>query len=394
MQEARRIEPPEWMTDYRCVKVMGVLGGYDTHPEALFVGGCVRNFLLGQPVADVDIATLHPPLEVIDRLKAAGVRYVPTGLDHGTVTAIVDDGSYEITTLRKDIEADGRHAVIAFSKDWAEDAERRDFTMNTLLASPDGAIYDPTGQGLDDLEARRIRFVGDAMARVQEDYLRIFRFFRFYALYGAGPPDEEAIAACAANADKVSMLSRERITQECLKILSIPDPSPFVKLMVAHKITPCLETTFRADILANLCALQCRHDVTDVMARLFTIGGMGVSVFEGELVISNEQKRHLDALAKGMARLTRLSKPKIRELVYREGNPIAVQVYLLKLTQKGSLPDLELLDIARYWQAPIFPIKAEQLIEAGVSRGPALGQKLRELEEKWVKSDFSNITNI
>lgn len=393
MQQARRIAPPECMTDYRCVKLMRIIGGYEAQPEALFVGGCVRNVLLGLPAADVDIATIHHPLQVIERLKAAGIRYVPTGLEHGTVSAIIDDVSFEITTLRKDIETDGRHAVIAFSTDWAEDAERRDFTINTLLASPEGAIYDPTGQGLDDLEARRIRFVGDANARVQEDYLRIFRFFRFYARYGEGLPDPDAIAACAASADKIATLSRERVTQEFMKILDIPDPSPVLKLMVAHKITPCLETTFREHVLRNLCELQRRHDAPDVMARLFAIGGMSAHFFEDGMIFSNAQKKHLETLAQGMTIVKRLSKAKIRELVYRIGNQMAVQVYLLRLTQNDDLPNLELLDIARYWQAPVFPVKAEQLIEAGISRGPALGQRLRELEEKWIKSDFSNITN-
>ncbi len=394
MQAAQQIPTPGWMTDYRCVRVMRVLGAYEDAPQALFVGGCVRNTLLDKPVSDIDIATRHHPLQVIEKLKAAGIRYIPTGLEHGTVTAVVDDGSFEITTLRKDIETDGRHAVIAFSDSWLEDAQRRDFTINTLLAAPNGEIFDPTGEGLADLEARRIRFVGVPSERVCEDFLRIFRFFRFHAQYGEGAPDAAALAACAQFADKITTLSRERVTQEFLKILAVPDPSPIIKLMVANKITPCLEKTFREPVLHTLCHLQRRHEAQDIMARLLAIGNLQPHYFEDGLLLSNAQKKHLEKLAIGLKILTRLSKPKIRELVYRIGNQMALQAYLLRLVQKDDMPNLELLDIARYWQAPVFPLKAEQLIEAGVSRGPALGSKLKEMEEKWIKSDFSNVPKI
>lgn len=391
MLPARQVTPPDWMTDYRCVKVMRVLGAYEKPEQALFVGGSVRNLLYDKPVNDVDIATSHTPLIVIEKLKAAGIRFVPTGLDHGTVTAVIDEATFQITTLRKDIDTDGRHAVIAFTTDWKEDAQRRDFTMNTLLASPEGEVFDPLGQGLEDLDARRVKFVGHASERIAEDYLRIFRFFRFYAQYGEGAPDAEAIAACRAQADKITILSRERITQEVLKILDVPDPSAIVKLMVDCGVSPCLEKTFKESILKSLCGLQVRHDAKDLMARLLAIGGMKPNYFEDGLLFSNPQKKHLETLALGLTILNRPNKKKIRELVYRIGNQMALQTYLLRLTQKNDLPDLELVDIARYWQAPEFPIKAEALIEAGVSRGPALGKKLRELEEKWVKSDFGKI---
>lgn len=382
------------MTEHGCVRVLDVLGAYGPRPEALFVGGCVRNLLLDRPVADLDIATTHHPLQVIEKLKAAGIRYVPTGLEHGTVTAIVDNSTFEITTLRKDIETDGRHAVIAFSTDWAEDAQRRDFTINTLLAAPDGAIYDPTGQGLDDLEARRVRFVGNASQRVQEDYLRIFRFFRFYAQYGEGEPDATAMAACAAHADRLTTLSRERVTQEFMKIMAAPDPSTVLVPMVTHKITPYLEKSFHEKNLRDFCHLQLRHDAMDIMARLFMISDMRPDFFNEWLILSNAQKKYLETLAQGMDILKRPARTKLRELVYRVGNRMAVQVYLLRLTQNGDLPDLDLLDIARYWQAPVFPVKAEQLIEAGIQRGPALGKRLKDLEKDWIKSDFSNSPEI
>ena len=391
MLPARQVTLADWMTDYRCVKVMRVLGGYEKPAQTLFVGGCVRNLLYGKPVNDVDIATSHTPLVVIEKLKSAGIRFVPTGLDHGTVTAVIDEATFQITTLRKDIDTDGRHAVIAFTTDWKEDAQRRDFTMNTLLASPEGEIFDPLGQGLEDLDAHRVKFVGHASERIAEDYLRIFRFFRFHAQYGEGAPDADAIAACRAQADKITILSRERITQEVLKILDVPDPSAIVKLMLDSGVLPCLEKTFKESNLKSLCDLQIRHDARDLMARLLAIGDMKPNYFEEGLSFSNAQKKHLETLGLGLTILSRPNKKKIRELVYRIGNQLALQTYLLRLTQKNDLPDLELVDIARYWQAPEFPIKAEALIASGTSRGPALGKKLRELEEKWVKSDFSKI---
>ena len=370
---------------------MRVIGGFEHPAQSLFVGGCVRNMLLDMPVSDIDIATRYKPLEVIERLKEAGLRYIPTGLEHGTVTALVDDATFEITTLRKDIDTDGRHAVIAFTDDWREDAQRRDFTINTLLASPDGMLYDPTGTGLEDIDARRVRFVGNAQERISEDYLRIFRFFRFYARYGDGAPDAEALAACAAQADKIEKLSRERITQEVFKIISEPDPSSIIALMVKTGVLPCLKNTYKESVLASLCSLQARHDARDLMARLLAIADMKPNYFEDGLVFSNAQKKHLEMLGMGLSHLRRPSKKSMRALVYRIGNQMALQTYLLRLTERNDLPDLELLDIARYWQAPAFPVKAEQLIAAGISRGPELGQKLKELEEKWIKSDFSKV---
>lgn len=388
MLPARQIAPPEWMTDYRTVKLMRVLDGYGENPQALFVGGCVRNFILGIPVNDIDIATIHHPLQVIEKLKTAGLRYAPTGLEHGTVTAIVDDWVFEITTLRKDIDTDGRHAVIAFTDEWRVDSYRRDFTMNTLLASPEGAIYDPTEQGLDDLDARRVVFVGNAEERIAEDYLRIFRFFRFHAQYGAGEPDARALKACKDLAHKIPKLSRERVTQEFLKTLDAPDPSSVLELMVDNGVTPHLQKTFRRDALQTLCALQSRHDAKDIMARLLLIGGAKPDFFEPYLMLSNAQKKYMQSLNAGVDILSRSGKKKMRELVYRVGNKIALQAYLMRLTQKNDLPDLELLDIARYWAAPEFPVKAVQLIEAGVPQGPMLGKQLKTLEEKWIEKDF------
>lgn len=385
---AKNIVPPFWMADYRSVKVMRALGAYEAEPQALFVGGCVRNSLLEKPVSDIDIATVHQPLAVIEKLKAAGIRYVPTGLDHGTVTAIVEDASFEVTSLRRDIDTDGRYAVIAFTTKWEEDAQRRDFTINTLLAGMDGAIYDPTGLGLEDIEKRRIAFVGEPAQRIAEDYLRILRFFRFYAQYGEGAPDKGALEACAENAAKISSLSRERVTQEFLKMLAVAQPDSVLRLMFSNGVLADVGSAFKQAEMELLCELQGRYDAHDIMARLFTVSDMKPDYFEERFVLSNAQKRQIEVFAQGLEILKSVSKKKMRELVYRVGNAAALQVYFLYLSKKDRLPDIELIEIARYWQPPAFPVKADELIRAGVLQGPALGKKLKELEDKWIAKDF------
>lgn len=394
MLPARQITPPSWMMDSRSEQIMRVLGGYEMPIEALFVGGCVRNTLLDKPVKDIDIATIHPPLTVIDKLTKAGIRYLPTGLDHGTVTAIIDDVTFEITTLRKDIETDGRHAVIAFTTDWKEDAERRDFTINTLLASMDGMIFDPTGVGLSDLDIARVAFVGDAFERVAEDYLRILRYFRFYAQYGAGAPDEAALAACRKGASKLSTLSKERITQEFLKIMAVPDAARILDLMFSCDVLKDMAKSYSGEVMERFCDLQSRYESMDIMSRLFLLSDAKPDAFDQWLVLSNAQKRQLEVLTTGSALLKPVNRKKLRELVYRVGNQAACQVYLFHLAVKDAPIDLDLLDVARYWQATEFPLSGDDLMKAGIPPGPNMGKKLKELEEKWVDSDFSKIPKV
>ncbi len=395
MLPARQISPPEWMTNSKTEKLMRVLGAYESPAEALFVGGCVRNTLLDLPVHDIDIATLHPPLTVIEKLTAAGIRYLPTGLDHGTVTAIIDDDIFEITTLRKDIETDGRYAVIAFTTDWKEDAERRDFTINTLLASMDGMVFDPTGAGLGDLDIARVAFVGEAGERVAEDYLRILRYFRFYGQYGQGAPDEAALKACRDNADKLATLSKERITQEFLKIIAVPNAAQILQLMFSNGVLQNMSGAYDQEMMERLIDLQIRYDAKNVMSRIFTLADMEPNYFDEWLILSNKQKRQIEVCGQGLELLKPVSRKNLRELVYRVGNAATFQIYLLKLAKnKVYMPDLDLMDVARYWQPPEFPISGKDLIAAGVSQGPALGKKLNELEEKWIASDFSKVPKI
>jgi poly(A) polymerase len=229
-----RLQRAEWMSP-EAEAVFDALEARGGAECARYVGGCVRNAVMGEPVADVDIATTLTPEETVAALKAARIRAVPTGLEHGTVTAVRGGEPFEITTLRRDVETDGRRAVVAFTRDWSEDAERRDFTFNALYASRDGTLHDPTGRGLADAREGHVVFVGDPATRIREDYLRVLRFFRFYAWYGNGAPDPASLGACAALRAPVAQLAAERISKELLKLLAASDPRPAVTAETARR---------------------------------------------------------------------------------------------------------------------------------------------------------------
>ncbi|MFQ5959208.1 MAG: CCA tRNA nucleotidyltransferase, partial [Alphaproteobacteria bacterium] len=251
VEPAGTIEPQRWMTVRATRAVVDALRAQGA--EVRFVGGCVRDAVAGRKVTDVDIATPDPPETVIRLLEAAGIRVVPTGIKHGTVTAVVARRPFEITTLRRDVETYGRHAKVAFTDDWTADAARRDFTINALFCAPDGTLYDPFG-GLDDLRAGRVRFVGDAVQRIREDVLRLLRFFRFYAHYGRPPPDAEALAACRAMALALPSLSGERVCAELLRLLAADDPAAVLELMIeADVLEFVLPEVAGVGALAELC---------------------------------------------------------------------------------------------------------------------------------------------
>lgn len=347
--------------------------------QALFVGGCVRNALLEEPVSDIDIATDAVPERVIELAGHAGFKPVPTGIEHGTVTVVAKGLAHEVTTFRRDVETYGRHATVAFSGDVADDARRRDFTMNALYARSDGTVVDPLG-GLPDLEMRRVRFIESPEDRIREDYLRILRFFRFHAWYGHGGPDPDGLAACAALADGIASLSKERVGAEMLKLLAAADPAPSVAAKrasgVLSRVLPGADDRF----LAPLVHLEKSRDIApDPVRRLAILGGEGVA---DRLRLSKAQARQLDRLEREMAGMA----PAV-ELGYRHGAATGRDVVLLRAAignrpvEDRDLEDLELGASAR------FPVKAADLMPE--LEGPALGRKLEELERRWIASRFT-----
>lgn len=368
MNPARAILPPEWMSDEKTRRVMNAFGA----GNALFVGGCVRDALMGRAGGDIDIATILIPQDVQEKLTAAGIKSIPTGIDHGTITAIVEGKTFEVTTLRKDVATDGRRAVIAFTQDWAEDAARRDFTVNALYADDKGNVYDPLGQGVSDLDMRRLRFVGDARARIAEDYLRILRYFRFAAQFGWELNDEHELEECRAAASHISKLSRERITHEILRILSVENPVSALSLMKRLDILPDLLKTYDASMMARLASQKS-------LTRLCLLH----DVFT-HLALSNNQKRHVQSVRDGADMLSGESERDIKRLIYREGNDIAGQAYALWCALNQQEPQAALVDILHNWRSPVFSTTGEDLIAQGYKPGPELGQRLKELEAEWL----------
>ena len=358
--------------------VMQVLDGMGEQPRTLFVGGCVRNELLGLPTGDIDLATQFTPGEVIRRLEDAGLKAVPTGIEHGTVTAVIERQGFEVTTLRRDVETNGRHAVVSFTQDWAEDAARRDFTLNTLLAAPAGRIFDPLGRGFEDLQARRILFVGDPATRIAEDYLRILRFFRFYAHYGQGPIDAAGLEACKEAAGHIKELSRERITQEILKLLQAGRAAEVLEIMFQDGVLADLPATgFEAGILKRLAG-------GSVLSKLFILGGMTAQDFDQYLILNNAQKRDLKRLAEAYQFLESVSETQVKKLIYYYKNKAALQAYLIRCAEEGKPPEETYLDMLQNWQPPVFPVTGEDLIAQGIPEGPELGQKLKLMEQEWL----------
>lgn len=349
-------------------------GGY----RALFVGGCVRNALLGVPVADVDIATDALPATVTALAQEAGFRVVPTGIDHGTVTVIAEGVPHEVTTFRRDVETDGRRAVVAFSTDVAEDAARRDFTMNALYADARGLVVDPLG-GLPDLQARRLRFVGDPVHRIREDYLRILRFFRFHAHYGdpAQGLDAEGLAACAELAEGIDGLSRERVGAEMRKLLAAPDPAPAVAAMaqagILARVLPGADVTALAPLVHLENGLPPRWQ-----RRLAVIGGAGAGQ---ALRFSRAEAACHDALREAIG-----SMDSPAALGWRLGAETGADAVLARAAVLQSPPPPGWRAELARGAAATFPVTASDLMPR--LSGPALGAALKTLESLWLQSDL------
>jgi poly(A) polymerase len=376
------IAPQPWMKALATEAVLNALGG-----EGRFVGGCVRDALLGRTVGDIDIATPFPPDEVTRRLAAAGIKVVPTGLTHGTVTAVVSGKPFEITTLRRDVETDGRHARVAFTDDWAADAARRDFTMNALFLDPAGVVFDPVG-GLADLRAHRVRFVGDPATRIREDVLRILRFYRFHAHYGEGEADAGARAACHALAHLLPSISRERVAAELIKLLAAPDPSSTLRLMQEDSVLAAILPEARHfDRLAALIPIE---PAPDALRRLAVLIAGGAETVAERLRLSSADRE----------RLARLKAPPFaidlagdehahHRAIYRLGGETYRDLVLLSAAESAAADRAQaLLALADRWHAPAFPLRGADITAAGVPTGPRVGQLLAEIEAWWEAGDF------
>jgi poly(A) polymerase len=393
-----RLTPQPWMTAAETGAVLDALEAAGGPDCARFVGGCVRNSLIGQPVDDIDIATTLTPERVTAAVEAAGLRAVPTGVDHGTVTAIAKHRPYEITTLRRDVSTDGRRAVVAFTTDWMEDAKRRDFTLNALYADRDGAIFDPTGHGVADAKAGRIVFVGEPEQRLREDYLRILRFFRFHAWYGRGEPDAAAVAACAALKANIAGLAAERISKELLKLLAAEDPRPAVRLMaetgVLAEILPSAPDLARFEGLVAIEADQLFE--TDPVLRLAALlpnDQIAAAKLAERLRLSNDERdRIAAAVAPTPALKSWMSPREIRRAVYRDGLPVFRDRAKLAWAASPSTavtPQWRgMIALAEGWPRPQFPLTGEDVLRAGAPQGPMVGQVLREVEDWWIDHDF------
>ncbi|WP_375420357.1 CCA tRNA nucleotidyltransferase [uncultured Sphingomonas sp.] len=349
--------------------------------EARYVGGIVRDMLLGIDAADLDIATVHPPEEVVARLRDARIKSVPTGIAHGTVTAVLPSGPVEVTTLRHDVSTDGRHAVVAFTDDWREDAARRDFTINALYADPaTGDVFDYFG-GLDDLAARRVRFIGDPLARIAEDHLRILRFFRFHARFGE-TIDADGLAACAARANDLMALSRERIASEVLKLLVAPGAVAAVALMVEHGILRAVlpEITDVAP-LATLAAREAEAGIApDAIRRLAAlVPPAAAEPIGARLKLSIADRRRLIAATAGPG------DEGPRALAYRVGATVAIDRLLLA----G-----EPVDPLRDWAPPAMPIGGGALVARGLRKGPEVAATLKKIETVWIAEGFPDAARV
>jgi poly(A) polymerase len=393
-----------WFEDPALKSVLSLLnadGG-----EGRVVGGAVRNSLMGLDVADVDIATTLLPETVMERAAAAGMKAVPTGIAHGTVTLVVDGRPFEATTLRRDVETDGRHAQVAFSTDWQADAERRDLTMNALYADADGSVIDLVG-GLPDLEKRNIRFIGDAAQRIAEDYLRVLRFFRFVADYGSGRPDADGLRASAAARSKLQSLSAERVWSETRKLLAAPDPGRALLWMrqvgVLTEILPETEK-WGIDAIPGLVATeQALGWAPDPLLRLAAIvppDAERLAKMAARLRLSKAEADSLTAWATAAPVNDEMSEAAFDRLLYRNGaGGIVMRLKLaLALARSKAEGDMEemsrsarlsrLLDRATTWKAPKFPLSGADVMAAGIEPGPKVGNVLGTLETEWVEQNF------
>ena len=394
------IAKARWLADAGLQKLLSVLSA--DGEEARIAGGAVRNALLGEPVTDIDIATTNLPEAVIARAEAIGFKTVPTGIDHGTVTVIAGGTPYEVTTLRADIETDGRRARVEFGRDWQRDAERRDFTINGMYADADGQVVDLVG-GLGDLQSRTLRFIGDAEDRIKEDYLRVLRFFRFFAWYGAGRPDAEGIKASARLKAGLDGLSAERVWSELRKLLSAPDPSRALLWMrqtsVLTRVLPESEKWGIDAVPGLIDAESAQGWKPDALLRLASMVPPDAKRLAGlaeRLRLSNADAERLQAWARADTPAATCGEAEFARAAYRGAKSGIADRMRLALASAQAKSDMEttqrygrLLSFLSSWEKPVMPVTGNDLLAAGLMPGKALGAILKSLENEWVESNFS-----
>lgn len=383
---------PEWLNAPAVERLIRALTANGN--DVRFVGGCVRDSLLGATVHDIDIATDAVPQRIIELLTAARIKAIPTGIEHGTVTAVIGEQSFEITTLRRDIATDGRHATVAFGTDWRVDAARRDLTINAMSMTPDGDLRDPFN-GADDLAAGCVQFVGDADQRVQEDYLRILRWFRFYAHFGNPPANAEALAACTRFADRVTTVSRERIHHEFFRLLAAPDPLESIRLMVeCGVIQVILETPINLAAIGHLLKVEHELDQAfDPVVRLASLlhGTSEIGGLAARLRLSNTEQKRLDGAAAAAPVLIAGASPHDRRVMfYRYPSELIRDRILMQWIADPDQTDWRVWwDSCHSFQRPVFPISGKDVVAVGLGEGPQVGVLLQKVESWWEDQDFA-----
>jgi poly(A) polymerase len=394
----------DWLADKNLKRLLAALS--EAGEEARIAGGAVRNALIGEPVADIDIATTNRPEETMRRARAAGFKAVPTGIEHGTITVVIAGKGYEVTTLRADVETDGRHAKVSFGRDWKADAERRDFSINALYAKADGTVVDLVG-GIADIAARRLRFIGDAEKRIREDYLRILRFFRFFAWYGAGRPDADGLKACARLKEGLDRLSAERVWAELKKLLSAPDPSRALLWMrqagVLSRVLPESEK-WGIDAVHGLIAAE--RDLGWPVQPLLRLAAMvppdaaRMKAMAERLRFSSDEANRMQRWALTPTIEAKTTEGMLAKTLYLGDRQAVVDRLKLSLsaararvaTDDAALTEAggyaRLLGYAEKWEKPAFPVKGADMSALGLSPGPKFGALLKTLETEWVEKGF------
>ncbi len=373
-----KLEPAAWLDRPGIKRLLKALDARQGNTR--FVGGAVRDLLLDEEPGDLDLATTHSPVEVVRRLEAKGIKAVPTGIEHGTITAVSSGTVIEVTTLRSDVSTDGRRATVSFTDNWQQDAGRRDFTINAIYADPfSGELHDYFG-GLDDLDSRTVRFIGEPLQRIAEDHLRILRYFRFHARYGHGEPDPHALEACTARANDLMALSRERIADELLKLFALDDPTPTVRLMLERGLfAPVVPEIDQADRLSVLVAAEqdagIAQDPIRRLAALLPADPATAERVAARLKLSNKSKKRLASAADPSLG------PSPHALAYRLGEAGAVDRLLLAARPADAAA-------IAHWTPPRLPIGGGDLIARGVPQGPEVARTLKRIEDAWEAAGF------